>query len=150
MTFCLSDFVSYPVRYGIDPETGAYTAYFRDFDSSTCDDDPNGIRDTAKDWLTLAGQTYPRNHAAIPPASLPQADEELIELSPTLALKFVLRNAMTAKNLRPSDLARILGMSSQAVNGLLDVYREGTRFDALYRAIRACGAEITISSPAKH
>ena len=98
----------------------------------------------AKDWLTLSGLVYPRNHELVPPGSKPQKGEEVISLPPTLAAKFVLRNVMTSQNLRPADLARKLGMSSQSVNALLDVYREGTRFDAIWRAFDACGASVDV------
>lgn len=143
-TYCLNDYLSYPVRYDTEPEDKITTAYFRDFDGMTQAEDAKAIRRVALDWLTLCGLIYPRNHKIIPPASAPQEGEVTISISPTLALKFILRNAMTSKNLRPADLARLLGMSSQSVNALLDVYRDGTRFDTLYKALKACGAEVSV------
>lgn len=140
----LNDYMHYPVRYGVDSETNAATAYFRDFDATTSADTSEQISAVAKDWLTLSGMVCPRNHELIPPGSKPQKGEEVISLPPALAAKFVLRNVMTSQNLRPADLARKLGMSSQSVNALLDVYRDGTRFDAIWKALNACGASIEI------
>lgn len=141
----LSDYLTYPVRYSIEEGTGFHLAYFRDFDGMTQADDAESIKKMALDWLTLSGIAFPKAHKFIPPASAPQEGEETITISATLALKFILRNAMTSKNLRPVDMARLLGMSSQGVNALLDVYREGTRFDALYKALKVCGAEVSVS-----
>lgn len=145
MIYKLSDYLAYPVKYETDPKDGVTTAYFRDFDGMTQADDAASIRAVALDWLTLCGLVCPKRHELIPPASAPQEGEETITISATLALKFILRNAMTSKNLRPVDMARLLGMSSQGVNALLDVYREGTRFDALYKALKVCGAEVSVS-----
>ena len=144
-TYNLNNYLTYPVKYETDPKDGVTTAYFRDFDGMTQADDAESIRAVALDWLTLCGLVCPRRHELIPAASAPQEGEETVTISATLALKFILRNAMTSKNLRPSDMARLLGMSSQGVNALLDVYREGTRFDALYKALKVCGAEVEIS-----
>lgn len=145
-TYNLNDYISYPVRYSVEEETGFHLAYFRDFDGMTQAKDADSIKNMALDWLVLSGVACPRAHKIIPPASAPQEGEEVIAISPTIALKFILRNAMTSKNLRPADLARLLETTSQAVNALLDVYREGTRFDALYKALKVCGAEVSVSA----
>lgn len=145
-TYSLNNYLSYPVLYETDPEDGITTAYFRDFDGMTQADEAGSIQAMALDWLVLSGIALPRAHKIIPPASAPQEGEETISISPTLALKFILRNAMTSKNLRPADLGRLLGMSSQSVNALLDVYRDGTRFDTLYKALKVCGAEVTVTA----
>ena len=144
-TYNVKDYLNYPVKYETYPD-GAVTAYFRDFDGATQADSTEEIAEVALDWLTLAGMVVPRSHKLIPAASAPQEGEETISISPTLAMKFILRNAMTEKNLRPSDLARLLGTSSQSINALLDVYRTGTRFDSLYEALRVCGAEVVIEA----
>ncbi|MDD7441568.1 MAG: hypothetical protein PUG38_02980 [Sutterellaceae bacterium] len=144
-TYNLKDFLAYPVRYETSDD-GIVTAYFRDFDGTTQAYDAGSIDRVALDWLVLSGTVLPKRHELIPKASAPQAGEKVLEISPTIALKFILRNAMTSRNLRPSDLGRILGMSSQAINALLDVYREGTRFDSLFKALQACGCEVSITS----
>ena len=143
--YCIKDYLAYPVRYSFDKEAGVYTAYFRDFDTSTQADEEKDLKRVAEDFLVLSGMVNPRNHEMIPAATKPEDGEEVISISPTLALKFILRNAMTSKNLRPADLARLMGMSTQSVAALLDVYRTGTRFDALYRALEACSAEVTVN-----
>nr|DAF26600.1 MAG TPA: antitoxin [Caudoviricetes sp.] len=144
-TYKLKDFLAYPVRYET-ADDGTVTAYFRDFDGVTQADDAKSIDRVALDWLILSGMVLPKRHEIIPKASAPQAGEKTLEISPTIALKFILRNAMTVKNLRPSDLGRLLGMSSQAINALLDVYREGTRFDSLYKALKVCGCDVSITA----
>lgn len=112
----------------------------------TCDQNPKKIREVAKDWLMLCGALYPHNREIIPAASAVQDGEELVEISPTLALKFILRNVMTERQLSKRALASLLGTSRKSVKKLLDVYDEDTRFDDLFRALAVCGADEEVSA----
>lgn len=67
--------------------------------------------------------------------------EVAIALPTSVGLKVSLLNAMLKRQLRPVDLAKIMGIKPQEVNRLLDM-KHATKIDTLDAALQAVGLKL--------
>ena len=69
----------------------------------------------------------------------------VVDIPPILALKIILRNAMVKAKVKPSALAKKLGVSPQSLNQTLSMSRKSTKFDVLFQAFEALGLPLNVS-----
>ena len=70
--------------------------------------------------------------------------EVAIPLSLTVNAKILLLNAMVEGNIRPSDLAKKMGITPQEVNRVIDLFHK-TKIDTIQSAINALGKDFLLT-----
>ncbi len=140
----LKDFLHYPIALQKD-ELGMFVV--------TCPSAPECITqgktkeeciDMALDALLLLASGIGEFGWVFPPSNGKEADL-VVDIPPILALKIILRNAMVKAKVKPSALAKKLGVSPQSLNQTLSMSRKSTKFDVLFQAFEALGLPLNVS-----
>ena len=140
----LSDYLQYPAEFKQE-ENGAYFVRVKGIDGAfTQGMNYDDAMNMAIDVIRTMGQEMAKKRIPIPVAPSANEGDVLVRLPVNLALKIMLRNAMTKRNFRPVDLAHKMGLTTQQVAQLLDFERKATRIDTLFDAFQALGSEIDI------
>jgi len=82
--------------------------------------------------------------AAVPNASKARRKEYVIDVSPTYAAKLLLLDELQNQSVRPSELARRMGVRPQDVTRLLDP-RRYTKLELIASAFTALGKRLELS-----
>jgi antitoxin HicB len=134
----------YPALFSPADE-GGFTVTFRDIPEAITEGDTlEEARAAAADALLTAMDFYFEDRRTVPKASKLKSGEELVELPASAWAKILLLNEMIEKKVRPSDLARLLDISPQEVNRLIDL-GHATKIDAVSRAISALGRRLELA-----
>lgn len=140
----LNDYLHYPIALYKD-ELGMFVV--------TCPSVPECITqgktekeciDMALDALLLLASGIGEFGWVFPPSNGEKADL-VVDIPPILALKIMLRNAMLKEKVKPTALAKKLGVSPQSLSQTLSMSRRSTKFDALFQAFEALGAPLDVS-----
>ncbi len=124
------------------PEEGGYNVLFRDVpEAITCGDTLEDALKYAAEALALALSYYldDRRPAPIPTPAL--EGEYIISLPVSLSLKLALLTEMIQQKVKPTELAKRLGTSKQAVNRLT-TFSHPTKVDGIAKALHALGKEL--------
>ena len=106
----------YPAR--LIPDGTGFAVKFRDIpEALTCGSTREEAIDMARDALATAMDFYFEDKRAVPMPSLPKRGEVLIDLPASVAAKVLLLNAMLAKKVSASELARRLHTRRQHARG---------------------------------
>jgi len=97
----------------------------------------------AKDALVTAMEFYFEDRREIPMPSRVKRGQIGIELPASVAAKVLLLNEMVKQRVRPSELARKLGTTSQEVNRLTQLGHT-TKIDGISSALSALGKHLDI------
>jgi antitoxin HicB len=98
----------------------------------------------AKDVLIASMEVYFDEKRPVPAPSAPRADDRLVTLPASIAVKVLLLNQMLDQNVIPSELARRMSTTRQEVNRLIDL-KHTTRIDRIEDAMAALGRELELS-----
>jgi antitoxin HicB len=133
----------YPARF--EPaEEGGFVVTFRDVpEAITQGDSIEEARAMAADALLTAMDFYFEDRRPVPAPSKAKKGEELVALPATVSAKVLLLNEMIEQKVTPSELARRLGTSPQAVNRIVDIHH-ATKIDTIAEAVEALGKRLEI------
>ncbi|MDH2999499.1 antitoxin [Chelonobacter oris] len=133
----------YPAKF--EKEENSYSVTFRDIpEAITCGDDLDDALFMAKDALLTAMDFYFEDRRAVPPPSLAQDGEYLIELPLSVSAKVLLLNEMVAQNISNVELAKRIKVKPQEVQRITNL-EHTTKIDTLARAFAALGKNLNLS-----
>ena len=136
--------MKYPAKLTPDEEAGGFVITFRDIpEAITQGDTEEEALSMAADVLLSSMDFYFDDKRPVPSASQPQTGERMISLPVSVAAKVLLLNEMLAQNVRPSELAKRLGASRQAVNRIIDLHH-ATKIDQIASALLALGRDLNV------
>lgn len=125
-------------------EEGGFVVTFLDIpEAITQGEDRADALFHAQDALETALEFYFEAPRAVPDPSPIRPGQEYVELPTSVAAKVLLLNEMIRQNVRPADLARLLGTTPQEVNRLTNL-RHTTKIDRVASAIKALGKTLEI------
>lgn len=134
--------MKYPAT--LTPDNGGFVVTFRDIpEAITQGDDEADALAMAKDALVTAMDFYFEDRRPVPPPSAPVAGERLVALPLSVSAKVLLLNAMIERQVRPADLARLMGIKPQEVNRIIDL-EHNTKIDTVADAMAALGCELDV------
>lgn len=135
--------MKYPAIF-IPAEEGGFVVTFRDIPESITqgDDEAEALAEAASGLLT-AMEFYFEDRRPVPLPSAARKGERLVALPLSVSAKVLLLNQMIAGGVRPSDLARQMGIKPQEVNRLIDL-RHPIKIDTIAGAMSAMGAELEV------
>lgn len=136
--------MKYPATF-TPAEEGGFVVTFRDIpEAITQGDDEAEALAMAADVLLSSMEFYFEDNRQVPQPSAPEPGERLIGLPLSVVAKVLLLNRMIERNVRASDLARLLGVKPQEVNRLIDL-GHSTKIDTLAKAMEAMGGELNLA-----
>src|ERR1035441_9271171 len=111
------------------PEEGGYTVTFRDVPEAITEGDTlEEALHYAAEVLEIALEYYLDERRLAPTPTPKRKGEYIISLPVSLSLKLALLNEMIHQNVKPSELAKRMGASKQAVNRLT-TFSHATKVD---------------------
>ncbi len=125
---------------------GGFVVTFPDIpEAITQGDDYDSALAMGLDALITSLDFYFADRRPVPLPSRVKRGYSVVELPPSVVAKVLLLNAMLAGEVRPSELAKQLGVTKQEVNRLLDL-RHATKIDAVANALRALGKSLELQA----
>jgi antitoxin HicB len=135
--------LSYPAK--IRPDQDAFMVSFPDLPGVYSQGyDREHAKREAVDALETALYYLVKDGEALPAPSPAGRGLVAIEVTFGFESKLLLVQEMVAQKVRPTELARRLGITPQEVNRLIDL-RHRTKIDAVAAAIRALGKRLELS-----
>jgi len=136
--------MQYPANF--EPaEEGGFVVTFRDIpEAITQGDTEEEALDMALDALISSMDFYFGDKRSVPTPSKAKRGERLIALPPSIAAKVLLLNAMIEQKVTASDLARLLNVTRQEVNRLIDL-QHATKIDQIGKALEVVGKHLELS-----
>lgn len=126
-------------------DDGRFVVSFRDVpEAITQGDDEAEATAMAADALLTAMDFYFEDKRPVPEPSALEPGERLVALPLSAWAKVLLLNKMLTKNVRPADLARLMGIKPQEVNRIIDLHYN-TKIDTVAQAFDAMGFELKLS-----
>lgn len=133
----------YPVRLERD-EDGRFVALARDVPEAMADGETfEDVCSEMSDALGAALAGYSLEGRGLPTPSVAEEDEVLVPVSPLVAAKLSLREAMRQKGIKNTELATLLSVSEGAVRRLVDP-DHASRLDRVVAALDALGYHLII------
>lgn len=135
---------NFPVT--IEPNgEGGYIASFRDVPEALTEAPSlEDIKTAARDALITAIDFYIEDRRKFPAPSEPREGEFIVALPPSVEAKVLLLNAMVEANIRPSDLAKRMGISRQEVTRITDLHH-ATKIDTIGTALNSIGRRLELA-----
>lgn len=134
--------MKYPAT--LTPDEGGFVVSFRDIpEANSQGDDEADALAMAKDALVTAMDFYFEDRRQVPAPSPAKKGEHLVALPVSVSAKILLLNAMVERNMRPADLARLMGIKPQEVTRILDL-SHNTKIDTVADAMAALGCELDV------
>lgn len=109
----------------------------------TCGADLDEAVDMARDALKTAMDFYFEDRRHVPAPSPLKPGQVGIDLPASVAAKVLLLNEMVMQELRPSELAKKMGVRPQEVTRLLDLHHP-TKIDTVSAALMAMGRQLEL------
>jgi antitoxin HicB len=135
--------MKYPACFTPTDE-GGFVVSFRDIpEALTQGENEVEAFDMAADALLTAMDFYFEDARTVPPPSSALEGERLVALPLSVSAKVMLLNEMIAQQIRPVDLARLMGVKPQEVNRIIDL-NHATKIDTLAAATAALGKELEL------
>lgn len=135
--------MKYPAIFTPTDE-GGFVVTFRDIpEAITQGDDEAEALSEAQDALITAMDFYFEDSRPVPAPSKARKGERLIALPLSVSAKVLLLNAMIERQVRPSELARLMGIKPQEVNRIIDL-GHSTKIDTVAEAMAALGGELEV------
>lgn len=133
----------YPAK--IQPDEDTFMVSFPDLPGVfSVGDDFEDAKRHAVDALESGLYFLARDGEPLPVPSPLRRGLVAIEVTPGFAAKLLLIRELAAQKVRPTELARRLGVTPQEVNRLLDL-RHRTKIDAIAAALGALGRRLELS-----
>lgn len=135
--------MKYPATF--TQEAVGITVTFRDIpEAITQGDDEADALFMAKDVLLASMEVYFDEKRQVPLPSKARRGERLVPLPVSVAAKVLLLNEMLAQSIIPSELARRMATTRQAVDRLINL-KHPTKIDSIEDAMSALGRELELS-----
>ena len=126
-------------------DTDGWSVTFPDIpEAITCGNSFEEARENAADALESALDFYFDDRRAVPLPSKAKRNQQLIELSTSIAAKVLLLNEVVAQGIRPADLARRLNLPKSEMTRILDP-GHATKIDTIAAAMVALGKRLELS-----
>jgi len=126
------------------PLDGHTQVSFRDIpEAVTAGDTPEEARAKAPEALATAMDFYFAERRPVPPPSSLQEGEEWVEMPLSVAIKVELLHEILRQRVRPSELARAMGLRPQDITRLLEP-RHQTKLDTLALAFSVLGKRLEL------
>jgi len=136
--------MQYPATFTPDADAGGFVVTFRDIpEAITQGDDEAEAMFMASDVLRFAMSDYFDERRPVPMPSKPRKGERMVALPLSVSAKVLLLNEMLAQKVAPSELARRLDTTRQAVNLLTDL-DHATKIDRIGDAMAALGKQLEV------
>ena len=135
--------LTYPVKMKRDTN-GSLLVTFPDIPeaATSAHNEAKALR-LALEALESALEFYVEDARAVPMPSAPKRGQQTVSLPASMSAKILLLNEMLKQNVRPADLARLLGTTPQAVNRMTNL-RHPTKIDGLAEAFRVLGKRLDL------
>jgi antitoxin HicB len=135
--------MKYPANFA-PAEEGGFVVTFRDIPEAITQGDTEAEAiEMAEDALLTAMDFYFEDDRTVPAPSKARAGERLIALPLSVSAKVLLLNTMIERQVRPSELARLMGVKPQEVNRIIDLGHT-TKIDTVADAMSALGRELDV------
>ena len=133
----------YPVKLKKD-SNGSLLVTFPDIPeaATSAHDEAKALR-LAREALESALEFYFEDGRTVPMPSVQKRGQQSVTLPASMSAKVLLLNEMLEQNVRPAELARLLGTTPQAVNRLTNL-RHPTKIDGLAEAFRVLGKRLEL------
>jgi len=136
--------MKFPVNLASDDMAGGFVVTFPDIpEAITQGETREEALEMAQEALEAALEFYFEDKRAVPTPSKAEHGQDAIALPASLSAKILLFNEMLAQNVRPAELARLLGTTPQAVNRLINL-QHTTRIDGIDAALHVLGKSLEI------
>lgn len=134
--------LQYPARF--EPDGDGFVVTFRDIpEAITQGENEAEAVAMAADALLTAMDFYFEDRRAVPAPSPAEPGERLVSLPASVSAKVLLLNEVVASGVRPSDLARRMGVTPQEVTRVLDLHH-ATKIDTLAAGLAALGKRLEL------
>lgn len=129
----------------LEPATeGGFVVTFRDIpEAITQGDTREEAICMASDALITAMDFYFEDKRTVPMPSDALPGEELIPMPASIWAKVLLLNVMVESKVRPTELARRMGVQKQEMTRLMDLHHQ-TKIDGVQSALNALGCQLEI------
>lgn len=135
--------MKYPATFTPTDE-GGFVVTFRDIpEAITQGDDEADALAMATDVLATAMEFYFEDRRPVPLPSLAKDGEHLVALPLSVSAKVLLLNRMLKNDVRPADLARLMGVLPQEVTRLMNL-KHNTKIDTVAHALDVMGYELKL------
>lgn len=135
--------MKYPAIFELGGK-GRVIVTFRDIpEAITEGDDEADVAAMAADALLTSMDSYFEGKRPVPMPSAVEPGECLVSLPISAWVKVLLLNEMLAKNIRPTDLARLMQMKPQEVIRIIDLHYS-TKIDTVAQALRVLNRELEL------
>ena len=135
--------LAYPVKLKTDTN-GSLLVTFPDIpEAATSAHNQMKALINALEALESALEFYFEDGRPVPMPSAPKRGQQTVTLPASMSAKVLLLKEMLEQNVRPADLARLLGTTPQAVNRLTNL-RHATKIDGLVEAFQALGKKLEL------
>lgn len=135
--------MKYPAEFKVSGN-GRYIVTFRDIpEANTQGDNEAEALEMAADALLTSMEFYFEDNRPVPAPSSPRIGERLIALPLSVSAKVLLLNAMAEHQVRPADLARLMGIKPQEVTRIMDL-SHNTKIDTVANAMAVLGWELDV------
>ena len=135
--------MKYPATF-TPAEEGGFVITFRDIPEAITQGDTEAEAiEMAEDALLTAMDFYFEDSRPVPPPSKALKGERMVALPLSVAAKVLLLNTMIERQVRPSELARLMGVKPQEVNRIIDLSHT-TKIDTVADAMSALGRELDV------
>lgn len=141
MTSAMQSF-TYPIRLEPDREAGGFVVRVRDFGATQGDDEAHALRQAADfigSWIDMMIE----DGRPVPAPSAAEPGEVLVAAPLDAAIMAALHNAMLARGISKSELARRLGKDEKEVRRLLNP-RHGSKLSSFRAAFDAIGLRLSL------
>jgi antitoxin HicB len=135
--------LSYPIKLKKESNDTTLVTFPDIPEAATSVDADGDIQVEALAALESALEFYFEDSRAVPMPSLPKRGQQSVLLPASMSAKILLLNEMLTQNIRPADLARLLGTTPQAVNRLTNL-RHATKIDGLVEAFEVLGKRLEL------
>ncbi|AXF86754.1 Antitoxin HicB [Ephemeroptericola cinctiostellae] len=133
---------AYPIE--LIEDTGGYVVTFPDIpEAMTQGDTLAEALEMAQDVLLSAMDFYFEDKRAVPMPSKAKSGQYTVALPMSAWAKVLLLNEVCAQQLRPIDVAHLMGTRPQYVNRILDLHHN-TKIDTVAAALKAIGKDLTL------
>ena len=135
--------LTYPVKLKRDTN-GALLVTFPDIpEAATSAHNETRALHLALESLESALEFYFEDGRTVPMPSTPKRGQQTVTLPASMSAKILLLNEMLKQNVKPADLARLLGTTPQVVNRLTN-FRHPTKIDGLAETFRVLGKRLDL------
>jgi antitoxin HicB len=135
--------MKYPAEIKVSGH-GRYIVTFRDIpEANTQADTEAEALAMAADALLTSIDFYFEDNRPVPAPSKARPGEHLVTLPLSVSAKVLLLNRMLKNEVRPADLARLMGVMPQEVTRLMNL-KHNTKIDTVAQAISAMGFELQL------